>query len=283
MEKKKNVFEMVTERIVNQLNAGVIPWHRPWTGVADGAISHESGKPYSFVNQMLLGIDGEWLTHRQIENEGGKVRKGEEASFVVFWKQMQYEEENEDGTKEIKTVPVLRYYNVWHISQTEGIKAKYTELKPRDTKSDESADKVVANYIKREGIVLHNDKPSNRAFYRPSDDMIVTPMISQFEETAEYYSTLFHEITHSTGHESRLKRLTKMAAFGSENYSKEELVAEMGAAYLCTTLGIDTDKAFKNSAAYIQGWLRALKNDSKMIVRAAAKAEQAVNYILNKK
>lgn len=280
---KKNVFEMVTSRIIAQLEQGLIPWQRPWGGLAEGAVSHESGKPYSLVNQMLLGKDGEWLTFMQIQKEGGRIKKGEDASFVVFWKQLQFEEEQEDGTKKVKSVPVLKYYNVWHIDQTEGIKSKHTAPVNNVIAGDEGSDVMVQKYITREGIKLQNNKPSNRAFYRPSTDEIVVPMIKQYNSSSEYYSTLFHEMTHSTGHASRLNRLTKTAAFGNEEYSREELVAEMGAAYLCTMMGIETKKAFRNSAAYIQSWLRALKNDPKMVVVAAGKAEAAVQFILKGK
>lgn len=282
---KKNVFEMVTARIVAQMEQGQIPWHKPWTcsGV-DGAISHESGKPYSLVNQMLLGKDGEWLTFMQVQKEGGRIKVGEEASFVVFWKQVTYEEEREDGEKVQHTVPVLKYYNVWHIDQTEGIEAKHapsaSTIKDKQVKTKRSAEKVISQYVQREGIRLINDKPSNEAFYRPSDDTIVVPLMQQFDSSTEYYSTLFHEATHSTGHATRLNRLTKTAAFGSGVYSREELVAEMGAAYLCTLMGVETAKAMKNSAAYIQSWLRVLKNDPKMVVVAAGKAEAAVRYIM---
>lgn len=280
---KKNVFQMVTSRIIAQLEQGQIPWQRPWVGLAEGAVSHESGKPYSLVNQMLLDKDGEWLTFMQIQKEGGRIKKGEDASFVVFWKQLQFEEEQEDGTKTVKSVPVLKYYNVWHIDQTEGIKHKHTATVTNLIAGDEGSDVMVQKYITREGIKLQNDKPSNRAFYRPSTDEIVVPMIKQYNNSSEYYSTLFHEMTHSTGHATRLNRLTKTAAFGNEEYSREELVAEMGAAYLCTLMGVETKKAFKNSAAYIQSWLRALKNDPKMVVVAAGKAEAAVQFILNGK
>lgn len=289
---KKNVFEMVTDRIVAQLQQGNIPWHKPWGGVAgiDAAISHESGKPYSLVNQMILGKAGEWLTFMQVQKEGGRIKRGEEASFVVFWKQCVFEEKvegekNEDGTdKTIQhVVPVLKWYNVWHIDQTEGIEPKHKAVVDGTAELVEDADEIVNTYVLREGIKLQNDKPSDRAFYRPSTDEVVVPMISQYESSAEYYSTMFHELTHSTGHESRLHRLNKVAAFGSEEYSREELVAEMGAAYLCTMVGVDTDNAFRNSAAYIKGWLQALKNDAKMVVVAAGKAEAAVRYILNGK
>ena len=133
--------------------------------------------------------------------------------------------------------------------------------------------------------MFQNDKPSDRAYYSPSKDCVIVPMLTQYAIAEEYYSTTFHELTHSTLHETRLNRKSeqKLAAFGSEDYSREELVAEMGSAMLCATAKIDSEKAFKNSVAYIQSWLKALKNDKKMIVWAAARAEKAAKYILGTK
>ena len=287
---ENNIFEIVTEKMIQQLEQGVCPWHRPWAtnGCADGAaISHESGKAYSFINQMLLGKGGEWLTFKQVKAEGGSVKKGEKASLVVFWKMNVKETEQEDGTKKVDSFPVLKHYYVFHIDQTEGIKAKHELPAPAEGNNDnarnETADMMAQTYVIREGITLTLDQYADGAFYRPSTDEVVVPMISQFESSAEFYSALFHELTHSTGHESRLKRLTKTAAFGSAEYSREELVAEMGSAYLCNIAGVSTDEAFKNSAAYLKGWAKALKNDARMIVTAAGKAETAVRYILNGK
>lgn len=130
---------------------------------------------------------------------------------------------------------------------------------------------------------LERSKVSDSAYYRPSTDTVVIPEIGQFAEIAEYYSTLFHELTHSTGHKTRLNRLTATAHFGNEEYSKEELVAEIGAATLVNIAGIETSKSFNNSAAYIEGWSRALRENKKMIVEASSKANKAVNYILGKK
>jgi len=131
----------------------------------------------------------------------------------------------------------------------------------------------------REGVKLHHDNGGS-AFYRPSTDSITLPHMAQFSATAEYYSTLFHEMTHSTGHKSRLDRLEKTAFFGTEAYSKEELIAEIGAAALVNHAGLETPESFRNNAAYVQNWLQVLKNDKRFIVSAAGKAEKAVNLIL---
>lgn len=272
----KDVYAEVTARIVEQLEQGVIPWQKPW--IASGAaISHSTGKPYSLLNQILLARPGEYATFKQIQQEGGRVKKGAKSSMVVFWKWLEQEDEE---TKEIKKIPFLRYYNVFHIDQCEGIKAKHSKPLPNIAQPDEAAEAIARDYLTRSGVRLIHEE-GNRAFYRPSTDSITLPLLAQFKNTAEYYSTLFHEMTHSTGHSSRLDRLTKVAAFGSEEYSKEELVAEIGAAALVNHAGLETSSSLTNSAAYIQSWLKALQDDKRLIVSASGRAEKAVNLILN--
>ena len=185
----------------------------------------------------------------------------------------------ETGEKEVRKIPVLKYYNVFHISQVEGVKP--LEVPFREVEPIEEADKIITMYVNREHLDF-KELPSNKAFYSPSCDRVVVPMKEQYENINEYYSTTFHELTHSTGHKSRLDRLETgaIASFGSETYSKEELVAEIGSASLMNMLGIETPQTFKNSTAYIQNWLQVLKNDNKFIVSASSRAEKAVNYIL---
>lgn len=272
----KDVYAEVTARIIEQLEQGTIPWRKPW--IASGAaISHSTGKAYSLLNQILLARPGEYATFKQIQQEGGRVKKGAKSSMVVFWKWI---EEEDEETKVIKKIPFLRYYNVFHIDQTEGIKPKYQRPLPNVAQPDEAAEAIARDYLTRSGVRLIHEE-GNRAFYRPSTDSITLPLLAQFKNTAEYYSTLFHEMTHSTGHSSRLDRLTKVAAFGSEDYSKEELVAEIGAAALVNHAGLETSSSLTNSAAYIQSWLKALQDDKRLIVSASGRAEKAVNLILN--
>ncbi len=271
-----DIYAEITNRIIAQMENGIIPWQKPWVSNNGRAVSHSTGKPYSLLNQMLLGRGGEYITFKQCHAEGGKVRKGEKAHMVVFWKWITIEDED---THEEKEVPFLRYYNVFHIDQCEGISAKHAQPLPNIAHADEEADSLIDGYCAREGIkILHQE--GDRAFYRPSTDTIVLPHMAQFTATAEYYSTAFHEMTHSTGHESRLNRITKVAAFGNEEYSKEELVAEIGAATLVNHVGLETSISFRNSAAYLQSWLQVLKGDKRFIVSAAGKAEKAVNLIL---
>jgi len=273
-----DIYSEVTARIMEQMEQGIIPWQKPWVACGK-AISRTTGKPYSLLNQMLLGRPGEYLTFKQCQEAGGKVRKGEKAQMVVFWKWIETEDEE---THEKKEVPFLRYYNVFHIDQCEGITAKHTTETafPDGAAADEAAQAIIADYLNRESVKLTHQE-GDRAFYRPNTDEIVLPLMKQFHSTAKYYSTAFHEITHSTGHEKRLNRLEKIAFFGSDAYSKEELVAEIGAATLVNHCGIETSSSIRNNAAYIQNWLKVLKDDKRFIVSAAGKAEKAVQLILN--
>ena len=281
---KANVYEIVTARIIAELEKGNIPWRwqRPWTGVRSGAFNRISKKPYSLINQMLLQHSGEYATFKQWSELGGHVKKGEKSEIVVFWKIFEAEETKpETGEKETKKIPLLRYYNVFHISQVEGVEPLASEQLNDEIEPIEEADKIITDYINIEHLNFTECK-SHRAYYRPSDDSVVVPLKEQYKNINEYYSTTFHELTHSTGHKNRLNRLESgtVAAFGSETYSKEELVAEIGSASLMNIVGIETPKTFKNSTAYIQSWLQVLKNDNKFIVSASSRAEKAVNCIL---
>ena len=279
----KSVYEMVTERIINQLEKGIVPWRKPWTGIKSGAYNRISKKSYSLLNQMLLKHEGEYATYNQWESLGGHVRKGEKSEIVVFWKIQPIEEDKEDGTKETKHIPILRYFNVFHISQVEGVEP-LTKDDLKSIEPIEKAESVLHDYWNREGIEVKHIG-GNEAYYSPSRDLIRLPLFDQFTDANEYYSTAFHESIHSTMKESRCNRAEdrkgKIVAFGSEDYSKEELIAEIGSASLMNIIGIETSKTFQNSSAYIQGWLSKLRNDVKFIVSASSKAEKAVNYILN--
>lgn len=275
-----DIYAAVTDRIIAQLEQGIIPWNKPWTGLQSGAVSGATGKPYSMLNQMLLGKPGEWYTWNQIQKLGGKVRKGEKSSMVVFWKQIPVKEEDPaTGGKVERLVPMLKYFNVFHVDQCEGIEAKAIDPDAIDPATDETADSIITDYLIRSGVTLEHRK-GDEAFYRPTDDRVVLPLREQFQDMAEYYSTAFHELTHSTGHRSRLNRLTGKAFFGNEEYSREELVAEIGAAALMNHCGVETGCSFRNSAAYIQSWLRALRNDKRMIVSASGAAAKAFDMIV---
>lgn len=278
----KSVYEMVTDRIIEQLENGVIPWKKPWTGIRSGAFNRISKKPYSLLNQMLLKFDGEYATFKQWQDLGGHVRKGEKSEIVCFWKIQPVEEEQEDGTKVVRQIPLLRYYNVFHISQVEGVEPLQEE-ELNDIEPIEKAENILHDYWTRENITVKH-MAGNRAYYSPTHDMICLPLFEQFTNASEYYSTAYHESVHSTMKENRCNRAEdrkgKNVAFGSEDYSREELCAEIGSATILNIIGIETANSFRNSAAYIQNWLSVLRNDVKFIVSASSKAEKAVNYIL---
>ena len=276
-----NVYQMVTDRIIAEMEKGSIPWKRPWTGVNTGAYNRISNKPYSLLNQILLGRDGEWATFKQWTDLGGHIRKGEKSSFVVFWKIQPYEDINADGEKVVKQIPLLRYYNVFHISQVDGVEPK-AQKELKEVEPIEAAETIKESYKEREHINIV-ETVTNKAFYSPALDYINVPCKEQYTNANEFYSTLFHEMVHSTGHKTRLDRFAndEKVAFGSESYSKEELVAELGSTMMLNQIGIETPQTFKNSAAYVQNWLQVLRNDNKFIVSAASKAEKAVNFILD--
>lgn len=277
-----NVYQIVTDRIIAELEKGVIPWKKPWTGIRSGAYSHSTGRPYSLLNQILLGKPGEYITFSQIKAEGGTIRKGEKASVVVFWKMQKAKETDPNtGEESEKLYPILRYFNVFHIDQCEGITPKYKPEELPTADPIEAAEEIGADYIAREGVKLEHIA-GDRACYSPSADRVTMPLREQFTEPAEYYSTLFHELGHSTGHASRLNRLTSSAnaAFGSDDYGREELVAELTAACVLNNCSIETPQSFRNSASYIDNWLRAIRGDNRLIISAAGKAEKAVSLIM---
>lgn len=277
-----DVYAMVTDRIIAELKNGVIPWKKPWKGVR-GAVKHLNGQSYSLLNQFLLGGSGEWLSYAQAVKEGGCVRKGEKGRVVVFWTWLEkkLDEVDAEGNQKVQRIPYLKYNTVFEVSQCDGIKAKHKDAEFKsDLKADEKAEEVYENYTKKYSIITH--KNGSQAFYRPSDDSITVPAIEKFMNLAEYYSTLFHEAVHSTGHPTRLARegVVKSTFFGTEDYSKEELVAEIGASMLNNIIGLETTSSVNNNVAYIQSWLKALENDKRLIVSASSKAEKAVKFIL---
>jgi len=262
-----SVYEIITERIMKKLEQGEIPWKRPWNSCP--AVNWKTQKPYRGINAILLD-PGEYATWNQIKEAGGHVKKGAKSHIVTFWKLIEVEK---DG--EIEEIPLLRYYLVFNIMDCEGIESKREEVL-FDHNPIEEAEKIIEGYPDAPEITF----APGRAFYRPSDDIISIPEKSDFEQVEEYYSTIFHEMVHSTGHKKRLGRngVTKLSAFGSHEYSKEELVAEIGAAMLCGLAGIEQE-TLDNSAAYVQGWLKKLEGDSKFIVSAASQAQKAADYI----
>ena len=291
---KFDAYQMATDRICELLEQGFIPWDKPWAMTGSCAWSGQDGHIYSLLNQFLLAdpkkkytsydemvkdISGEWVTFKQAQDRGGTVRLGEHGRKVVFFSMVP--SKDKDGKETGEVHPMITWSTVFKISQCDNIEQKYhTDAGMLyDFDQDKSAEEVWIEYTDRESIKVTH-KHGDRAYYNPKSDTVTMPLPEQFQNNAEYYSTLFHELVHSTGHPNRLNRITGNAAFGNDEYSCEELVAEIGSASIMATLGIENHLTFRNSAAYIQNWLKALRNDKRMIVTASARAEKAIKLIL---
>lgn len=275
---QNEIYRSITDRIITQLEQGIIPWRKPWTGTNGGAISGGTGKPYSLLNQMLLQKPGRWYTFAEAKKLGGNIIKGSHGTVIYFWRPLITKEKDKDGKEVEKIIPLLRQYIVFHESQCTGLPHKAEEESFHNDPIPE-AEKIKSDYIAKSHMEIR-ECISNEAFYSPSMDYIQIPCREQYADINEFYGTLFHEMIHSTGHRTRLNRLNRTAAFGSEEYSKEELVAEIGAASLLNYVGIETPETFTNNTAYIQSWLRALQNDTRMLVGASSQAGKAVDYII---
>jgi antirestriction protein ArdC len=287
---RPSIYQTVTNRIIASLKAGVIPWKKPWKTrrYAGDPFPRNfyTGKPYRGINVLLLWSSEYnspfWLTFKQAQALKGSVRKGEYGTPIIFYKQFSdHAEKNEEGTGEGERAPfVLCRYTVFNVEQCDGLtlpEISQPAIAP-EVDENELCESIVNGWENRPA--LHLTSPTEyRAYYRPSTDSVHMPARSRFVDTPHYYSTLFHELIHSTGHESRLHR-TFGGRFGDELYSKEELVAEMGAAFLCAIAGIASERTDRNTTAYIQNWIEKLEEDSRLIVHAAANAQRAVDLIL---
>lgn len=291
------VSQIVTDRIIKKLEQGVIPWRQSWTS-SGLPVNWETKRPYSGVNLLLLDPGAEYLTFNQIKKLGVRLKKGAKALPVVFWKvdtietekpgdKAQNEQEEieavEEVEKTIKTVYLLRYYLVYNVEDVEGLprhKGQQEKVQPDCSNRTQKALTVAKEWNKVCQIKHGNYNPS----YSPIADTIYMPTFDKFvgaHKLEEYFSTLFHEITHSTGHRNRLNRI-KHSKYGDWHYSLEELTAEIGSAMLLNICGLDVPEVFDNNAAYISYWLEQLRNDKTLVVKAAGRAERAVEYILEK-
>jgi antirestriction protein ArdC len=286
MANKNIAYEKITGQIVDALEKGIVPWKKPWTVTGGLApINLKSKKVYNGINLLILGCAPHashvWGTFKQWTEVGGTVRKGEKSTPICFWTFFDKRDANGDNEFDAKgrpvKIPFLRYYSVFNAEQIDGIELdKYMPEKVEGIEFNPiaEAERVIAE-MPNAPQIIHG---GNVASYAPSMDIVRMPNKDQFHSEAEYYSTNFHELSHSTGHKSRVGRDLKPTEFGSESYSKEELIAEISACFLCSSVGIE--QTFDNSAAYIKGWLKKLKDDKKLIVRAASAAKRSAEYIL---
>jgi len=256
-----DVYQIVTDKIVGMLESGVVPWRRPWSSTGLPR-NHVSKRPYRGINHFLLSaskyVSPLWLTLRQANELGGSVRKAEQSTLIVFWKIHQKEEqqEQEPGDEETQRRFLLRYYRVFNLEQCDlpqGVLDKLPQVETHDHDPIAAAELIVANMPQRPAL----ETAGSKAFYSSLTDRVTMPARELFTTAEEYYATLLHELTHSSGHPTRLARetITEAAPFGSATYSKEELCAEMGSAFLCAEAGI-SPAVIENQAAYLAGWLK---------------------------
>ncbi|EGG5521475.1 DUF1738 domain-containing protein [Salmonella enterica] len=300
---------MVTDRIIAALEQGTAPWRRPWTsadaGCSGGLPSNAlTGRCYSGVNVLLLWMAAEeggytsdrWLTYRQAQEAGGQVRKGETGSLAVIYKDWTKPAEDEhgnrlydtDGSPLTETVPMLRQLHLFNVAQCDGLPAHMQAPQPDDGTQRPVEDYAVVSperladvqkMLEATGVQLES-RYQSQAYYRPTADTIVMPLTSQFDSEADYWSTLLHEMVHSTGHGKRLDRegiTSSLRRHGDRVYAFEELIAETGSAFLCAQLGIYGEVQHES---YIDSWLQVLRSDKKALFRACSKAREATEYLL---
>ena len=257
------VYQEITDKIVEQLRNGTVPWQQPWFG-SNGPISYATGRSYSLLNKLVLqGEPTEFLTWHQIIQHNGHLRKGSKGRRVFFWSTFDKAETNDNGETVIKQIPYLKTYTVFRVDDCDGISKRWQPKTKGNTVTPiKQAEDIINQYLSREKIELKNER--NEAFYSVKRDFINMPIINNFRSSEDYYSTLLHETIHSTGHKTRLGRFKAgdtSSPFGSPNYSREELVAEIGCSFLLNRLGISNARTLEQNAAYIQSWIKALHND----------------------
>jgi len=281
------VYDLINDRIMQLLQQGTVPWRKTWNAASNQPKNLISKKEYRGINVFILACQEYsspyWLTFKQVQDKGGHVIKGSKSCPVIFWKWLDKRDAGSDDADTVTVngkIPMLRYYSVFNLQQIEGIPSPpATETIINTFTPIERAEQIIAGMPLKPRINYGGNQPA----YSPVLDYVKMPVREAFESPEEYYSTLFHELSHSTGHASRVGRkgILEPSYFGSHEYSKEELCSEMSAAFLCGHAGIE--RTIENSAAYIQGWLKALKNDKKLLIHAAAQAQKASDYILNRK
>ena len=280
------VYDIINKRITDLLEQGTIPWHKPWNASSNYPKNFVSKKEYRGINVWLTACQNYespyWLTYKQASDLGGHIKRGMKSTPVIYFQLLDKKDAlaKDSDTRNTGKIPLLRYYSVFNYCQTEGIIAPDSEETTTDHQPLPLPEQVFKNMPLRPELKFGG----NRAYYSVTLDYVQLPHLNTFESPEEYHNTLFHECVHASGHSSRLARksILEPSYFGTHEYSKEELVAEMGAAFLSGYCGTE-HKTLENSAAYIQGWLKALKNDKTLLIHAAAQAQKAADYILNRK
>jgi len=279
-----NIYSTITERVLKQMEQGVIPWHKTWrAGLPKNTVS---GKEYRGVNILVLGLADHasryWLTYRQALQLGGHVRKGERSTPVIYWKWRTPEEiaKRAAATGNEEIAPCVPFVSaVFNLDQTEGVPPPADDIQHHPEDRLKAADQML-DVMPDKPEIVH--AVTANPVYSPGLDRVTLPHLSQFESADDYYSVLFHELVHSSGHPRRLNRFAETEGDQAEKYSFEELVAEFGAAFLCGFAGIENGKTHAQQASYIEAWARVFRQDSRILVRAASAAQRAADYIRGK-
>lgn len=278
---RNDVRDAIAQHFLDALNAGTIPWRKPWNAGTGRPRNAVTQRPYRGVNAFYLGLlqsvhsypTGEWLTLNQTLKAGGRVIYSEfkKSTAVVFW-QFVKKEKVTNGKKVTETFPLCRSFSVYNRAQCEGLPP--SKVVPATTHTPiEAAQRILDGMPNRPTFSVVE---SERAYYVPAMDSVTMPLLSQFVNAESFYATAFHELAHSTGHESRLKRDLSQQR---ELYSKEELIAEMAASFLCAEANI-LDAVQDNATAYVMHWAAVLGKEPRMILEAAGLAQKAADYIL---
>ena len=283
-----DVYNRVTDTIIAELEKGERPWLKPWNAEhAAGKITRplrHNGLPYSGINVVMLWAEAMekgynaplWMTFKQAQELGGHVRKGEHGSLVVYANTITKTEQDETTGEDVEHhIPFMKGYTVFNAEQVDGLPAHFYATRAIAPNEIDRLDRVEQFFASTGAVIRHG---GDRAYYSPSQDAVQMPALSLFRDGESYYATLAHEMTHWTKHESRLQRDFGRKRFGDVGYAMEELVAEIGAAFLCADLQI-TPETRKDHAAYIASWLTVLKHDKRAIFTAASYAQQAVDYL----
>lgn len=287
---RTDIYTRVTDRILADLENGVRTWQKPWsTTHTEGRIirpQRHNGTPYRGVNVLLLWSEAvtrgyqsaTWMTYKQAQELGAQVRKGEQGALVVYANTITRTETDDKGEEHERDIPFMKGYTVFNVEQIDGLPDSFRPQPAPDLPALPRLD-AADRFFQATGANIRHG--GNKAFYAPHPDFVQMPPFEAFQDAESYAATLAHELTHWTSHNSRLdRRFGKDQGFGSEDYAKEELVAELGAAFLCADLGI-TPEVRDDHAAYIASWLKVLRNDKRFIFSAAAHAQRAVDYLHN--
>lgn len=296
VSEKVDLYQQVTNRIITHLEKGEIPWRKTWSGYGL-ARNLATNHIYTGINMILMNClpypIPYYMTFKQVQEKGGRIKQGAKAELVFYFNILFKDKADNTISKEqasilerqgaeVKVLKYLKYYNVFNIKDIEGIEYASPDITLNPHEKLERCENIILN-MPNAPEMIHQDL--SQAYYNKVHDFVNMPEIGQFQSPEEYYVTFFHELAHATGHQKRVNRpgITEAEKFGDKKYSEEELIAEMAASFLSAQVSIDYDPIIENTAAYLQGWLKVLKEDKMFIFKVAAEAQKAADYVLGVK